>query len=64
MGIMIKAIGAYGIVCEGQTLDEKANNEEKSLYRVIHSQAKLLIISLVEREIIPTIIKLPTCHEI
>ena len=64
IGIMIEAIGAHGIVCEGQTLDEKADNEEKLLYRVIHSQVKLLIVSLIEREIILTIIKLPTCHEI
>ena len=64
IGMMIEAIGAYGIVCEDQTLDEKADDEEKSLYRVIHSQAKVLIVSLVGREIISTIIKLPTCHEI
>ena len=37
ISMMIEAIGAYGIVCEGQTLDEKADDEEKSLYRVIHS---------------------------
>ena len=62
--MMIEAIGAYGIVCEGQTLDEKADDEEKSLYRVIHSQAKVLIVSSVEREIISTIIKLPTYYKI
>ena len=64
IGMMIEAIGAHGIVCDGQTLDEKADDEEKSLYRVIHSQAKVLIVSSVEKEIISTIIKLPTCHEI
>ena len=64
IGVMIKAIGTHGIVCEGQILDEKADNEKKSLYRVIHSHAKVLIISSVEREIISTIVKLPTCHEI
>ena len=37
IGMMIEAIGAYGIVCKGQTLDEKADDKEKSLYRVIHS---------------------------
>ena len=52
IGMMIEAIGAQRIVCEGQTLDEKADDEEKSLYRVIHSQAKVLIVSSVEREII------------
>ena len=35
--MMIKAISTYGIVCEGQTLDKKADDKEKSLYRVIHS---------------------------
>ena len=64
IGMMIEAIGAYGIVCEGQTQDEKANDEEKSLYRVIYSQVKLLIVNSVKREIIPTIIRLPTCYEI
>ena len=64
IGMMIEVIGAHGIVCEGQTLDEKADDEEKSLYRVIHSQAKVLIVTSVEREIISTIIKLPTCYEI
>ena len=64
IGIMIEAIGAHRIVCEGQTLDDKVDDEEKSLYRVIHSQAKVLIVNSVEREIISTIIKLPTCHEI
>ena len=62
--MMIEVISAHGIVCEGQALDEKADDEEKSLYRVIHSQAKVLIVNSVEREIILTIIKLPTCHEI
>ena len=62
--MMIEAIGAHKIVCKGQTLEEKADDEEKSLYRVIHSQAKVLIVSSVEREIISTIIKLPTYHEI
>ena len=37
IGMMIEAIGAHGIVCEGQTLDKTANDEEKSLYKVIHS---------------------------
>ena len=37
MGMMIKAIGANRIVCEGQILDEKSDDEEKSLYRIIHS---------------------------
>ena len=37
IGMMIEAIGAHRIVCEGQTLDKKADNEEKSLYMVIHS---------------------------
>ena len=64
VGMMIEAIGAHGIVCKGQTLDKKADDEEKSLYRVIHSQVKVLIVNSVEREIISTIIKLPTCHEI
>ena len=64
IGLMIEAIGAHRIVYEGQTLDKKADDEEKLLYRVIYSQAKLLIINLVKREIISTIIKLPTCHEI
>ena len=62
--MMIEAIGAYRIVCEGQTLDEKSDDEEKLLYRVIYSQVKLLIISSVEREIILTIMKLPTCYQI
>ena len=64
ISMMLEAIGAHGIVCEGQTLDEKADDEEKSRYRVIHSQAKVLIVNSVERAIISTIIKLPTCHEI
>ena len=62
--MMLEAIGAYGIVCEGQTLDAKSDEEEKQLFRVIHSQAKLLIVNTVEREIIPTIIKITTCYEI
>ena len=36
IGMMIEAISAQGIVCKGQTLDEKYNNNEKSLYGVIH----------------------------
>ena len=64
IGMMIEAIGAYGIVCGGQTLDEEFDDEEKQLYRVIYSQAKVMIVNSVEREIIMTIIKLPTCYEI
>ena len=64
IGMMIEAIGAHRIVCESQILDETADNEEKSLFRVMYSQAKLWIVNSVEREIILTIIKLPTYHEI
>ena len=62
--MMIEAIGTHGIVCEGQTLDKIGDNKKKSIYRVIHAQAKLLIVNSVEREIIPTIIKLSTYYEI
>ena len=42
IGIMIEAIGAHGIVCEGQTLDEKADDEAKSLYRVIQDRKSVV----------------------
>ena len=37
ISIMIEAIGAYRNVCKNQTLDEKSDDKEKSLYRVIYS---------------------------
>ena len=62
--MMLKAISAYRIICEGQTLDAKSDEEEKQLFRIIHSQAKLLIVNMVEKGIILTIIKITTCYEI
>ena len=58
-------IGAANIVCDNQQLGEGADDEEKHLYKAIHSQARLLLlVQLVEKDIKPTIIKIKTCYEI
>ena len=64
VSMVLEAIGALNIVCDGQVLDDEATEDEKFLYKAIHSNARLLLVQSVEKEIKPTIIKIRSCHDI
>src|SRR5258706_1290624 len=61
---VLKAIGALNIVCDGQELDDGASEDEKYYFKAIHSQARLLLVQSVEKDIKPSIIKTKSCYDI
>ena len=64
VSMVLEAIGALNIVCDGQELDDGASEDEKHYFKAIHSQARLLLVQSVEKEIKPSIIKIKSCHDI
>ena len=62
--MVLEAIGALNIVCDGQELDDGASEDEKHYFKAIHSQARLLLVQSVEKEIKPSIIKIKSYSDI